>query len=151
MKKQREGLHFLFTEFSARVVIFYSLSSARGSSFSIHWVQREGLHFLFTEFSARVFIFYLLSSWFSPYVTKGFSFWIQKFSRCIKGLHKMSLELEVLTSLSMIINLALSLELWTCCWKSLQASIAFGFLVSFLWLFNLMLNVVSAFPMLFIR
>ena len=47
---------------------------------------------------------------------KVFSFWIQKFSCCIKHFHKMYLELEVLTSLSIIINLAwLLLKLWPCC------------------------------------
>ena len=96
--------------------------------------------------SARVFIFYFMSSWFSPAENKVFSFWIQKFSRCIKRSRKMSLELEVFTSLSMIINLAWLLKFWPCCWKYLPASIAFGSLVSFLWLFNLMLNAVSTFP-----
>ena len=47
--------------------------------------------------SAKVFIIYLLNSWLSPYGTKVLSFCIQKFSRCIKCLHKMSLELEVFT------------------------------------------------------
>ena len=80
------------------------------------------------------------------YGTKVFSFYIQKFSRCIKRSCKMSLELEVFTSLSMIINSTWLLKLWHCYWKCLQASIAFGFLISFLWLFNLTLNTVSTFP-----
>ena len=49
---------------------------------------------------------------------------IHKFSRCIKRLRKMSLELEVFTSLSMTIDLAWLLKLWPCCWKCLQESIA---------------------------
>ena len=69
-----------------------------------------------------------------------------KFSHCMECWHKMSVELEVFTSLSMIINLAWLLNLWHCCWKYQQASIALGSLVSFLCLFNLMVNVVSAFP-----
>ena len=98
------------------------------------------------EGSVRVFIIYCLSSWFSPYGTKVFSFHTHKFSRCIKRSDKICLELEVETSLSMIINLVWLLKLWSCCWKCLKASIAFWFLVSFLWLFNLMLNAVAAFP-----
>ena len=85
--------------------------------------------------SGRVFIFYLLSSCLSPYETKVFSFWIQKFS-CIKHSLKISLELEMFTSLPMIINLAWFLNLWPCCWKCLEANIAFAPLVSFRWLSN---------------
>ena len=47
----------------------------------------------------------------SLYGTKIFSFCIQKFSRCIKRSHKMSLELKAFTSLSTIISLARPLKL----------------------------------------
>ena len=65
--------------------------------------EREGLHFLFAEFLV------------SPYGTKIFSFWIQKFSGCIRRSRKMSLELEVLTSNLVVGNvhkLVLCLGVW---------------------------------------
>ena len=55
------------------------------------------------------FVFYLLSFVFSPYGV--LSFWIKKFLRCIKSSHKMSLEVEVLTGLSVIVNLMWLLKL----------------------------------------
>ena len=63
--------------------------------------QSEGLHFLFAEFlvlgSVRTELRFLVSG--------------SKFSRCIECWRKMSLELEVFTSLSMIIDLAWLLKL----------------------------------------
>ena len=89
--------------------------------------------------------FYLLSSWLSPNGTSVFSFWIQKFSLITNISRSVSLEPCKFTSLSMMMNLRCLLKLCPFSWKYLQARMELGFLVSFLWLFNLRLNAVSAF------
>ena len=88
--------------------------------------------------------------WLSPNGTSVFSFWIQKFSLITNISRSVSLEPCKFTSLSMMMNLACLLKSCLLSWKCLQARMELGFLVSFLWLFNLRLNAVSAFPTYFI-
>ena len=85
-------------------------------------------------------LFYLLSSWLSPNGTGVFSFWIQTFSVITNISRSASLEPCKFISLSMMMNSAYLLKLCP------FARMELDFLVSFLWLFNLRLNAVSASP-----
>ena len=115
-----------------------SLVISRLSCFRLAEIRRKG--------STMKVLFYLLSSWLSPNRTSVFSFWIQMFPLITNNSRSASLEPCKFTSLSMMMNLACLLKLCPFSWKCLQARMELGFLVSFLWLFNLRLNAVSAFP-----
>ena len=115
-----------------------SLMISRLSCFRLAEIRRKG--------SSMKVLFYLLSSRLSPNGTSVFSFWIQKFSLITNISRSVSLEPCKFTSLSMMMNLACLLKLCPFSWKCFQARMELGFLVSFLWLFNLRLNAISAFP-----
>ena len=115
-----------------------SLVISRLSCFRLAEIRRKG--------SSMKVLFYLLSSRLSPNGTSVFSFWIQKFSLITNISRSVSLEPCKFTSLSMMMNLACLLKLCPFSWKCFQARMELGFLVSFLWLFNLRLNAISAFP-----
>ena len=69
-----------------------------------------------------------------------FSFGIQKFSLATLIIPLEPCRFTIL--LPMIMNLVCMVKLFPCPWKCLQARMELGFFVSFLWLFNLTLNVV---------
>ena len=79
--------------------------------------------------------------WLSPNGTSVFSFWIQKFSLITNISRSASLEPCQFTSFSMMRNLARLMKLCL----SPENGMELGFFVSFLLLFNLRLNAVSAF------
>ena len=85
--------------------------------------------------------------WFRPCGYMVSSVWIQKFFLSIKRCLRISLAFFMLGSLSIIMNFAYLLKLWHFSWKCLHAHMVFGwgFFTSFLWLFRLILKVVSAF------
>ena len=115
-----------------------SLVISRLSCFRLAEIRRKG--------SSMKVLFYLLSSWLSPNGSSVFSFWILLNLSLITNISRSaSLDPCKFTSLSMMMNLACLLKLCPFSWKSSQARMELGFLVSFLWLFNLRLNAVSAF------
>ena len=69
-----------------------------------------------------------------------FTFWVQKSPFTSHNSRSASLESCSFTSLSMMMNLASLLNLCPSSWKSFQARMELGFLVSFLWLFNPTIN-----------
>ena len=118
--------------------IMISLGMSWPSCFRLVEIRQKG--------SSMKILFYYLNSWLSPNGTSVFSFWIRKFSLNINISRSASLEPRKFTSLSMMMNLACLLKLYTFFWKCLQARMELGFSMSFLWLFNLLLNAISAFP-----
>ena len=68
----------------------------------------------------------------SKYIYIFFARWESDF----KGSRKIYLELEVITSLPITVSLAWLLKLRPCCWKCLQADIAFGFFSIFSMIFQ---------------
>ena len=95
--------------------------------------------------SATVF---LLSNklWFNPFGCSGSSIWIQKIFLSISLCRKMSFELVVFVSLSIMMNFACLLKTCFFSWKCLHANVASGFLTSLGWLHSLTLKLVSDFP-----
>ena len=71
---------------------------------------------------------------------------IQKFSLWIRCSLKIFLSRFMFVNLSIIVNLACSLNLWSFFWKCLSANFALGTFSSLLWLSNLILSGVSFLP-----
>ena len=90
------------------------------------------------------------NSWLSPNGTSIFNFWIQKFSLITNISCSASIEPFKITILSIMMDLAHLLKLCPFSWKCLQARMELCLLVSYLWLFNLRLNAVSATYCIFI-
>ena len=116
-----------------------SLVISQLSCFRLAEIRRKG--------SRMKVLSYLLSSWLNPNGTSVFSFWIQKFSLISNIFCSASWEPCKFSSLLMMMNLACLLSNLACpfSWKCLQARMELAS-VSFLCLFNLRLNAVSAFP-----
>ena len=90
---------------------------------------------------------YQFSSWFKPYGVKVFSFLTQKFSLSFNFDFSISVGVVfIFRSCSININLPCALNVCLLLLKCLHASMAFGFFISFLRLFSLILNDVSDFP-----
>ena len=86
-------------------------------------------------------------SWLSPDGVNIFNFLIQKVSHVFSL--SFSISLDVFSSscnCSIMMNLACRLKICSVWLKCLSSGMALGSLTSFLWLFNQILKVVSAFP-----
>ena len=95
-----------------------------------------------SEHCGYCIIWYQLSSWFKQHGVKVLSFLIQKFSLSFNLNCSVSVGVVLIfRSCSIIINLSCLPLLLTC----LHASMAFGFFMSFLWLFSLILKLLSMF------
>ena len=99
-------------------------------------------HFYDSWWQLRTFLM-LLSSWFKPSGYSVFSFRIQKISCLFGSSRNCSVVWKVFEICSFRLNLASLWKIWFWFWKFLQARIRFVFLLSFLWLFNIILKEVS--------
>ena len=86
------------------------------------------------------------SSLFSLLEQRFFSFCGQKFSLWIRHSYRITLSWFLFVNLSVIVNLACSLNLWSLFWQSLSTYINLGTFTSFAWLFNVVLDGVSFIP-----
>ena len=116
-------------------MLCFTMMSLLISQLSWNWMESE----------QHESLFYLPRSWLSLNGTSVLSFWSQKLSFTTNISRSVFLEPCRLTSLSIMMSSACLLKLIPCSWKYLKARTELGFLVSFLWLFNLRLNAVSAF------
>ena len=87
-----------------------------------------------------------LSSWFKPSGYSVFSFRIQKFFRFFWSRQNCLVVAKVFIICLIRINFASLWKAWYEFWKRVKARIEFLFLLSLLWLFNLILKEVSLLP-----
>ena len=88
----------------------------------------------------------MLSSWFNLLGLRVSNFCIQTFSLWIRRSLKISLSRFVFVNLSIIVNLNCLLNLWPFFETVYLLLLLWGSFISFLWLFNLMLNGVLFLP-----